>query len=264
MSADGSRHWRVSSPRIYELLPLLTSLINISLITGVFPEQCKNAIIRPLLKNNTLDPEKLKNFRTVSNLYFVSKILERGVKQRLEEHLNEHSLHDPLKSAYREGHSTETTSLKISNDITGSLDIGGCVVLASLDVSAAFDTVDYDILLQRFQSVYGINVTCYSWFKSYLEHMTLKVNVHSSYPKPQQLKCRVLKGSVLGARIYSTCMYVHPMSGIARQHHISYHNYADDTQLYISCDNNAESIREAISLFDRCISDICKWTGNNY
>ena len=53
------------------------------------------------------------------------------------------------------------------------------------------------------------------------------------------------------------------MSGIARQHHISYHNYADDTQLYISCDNNAESIREAISLLERCISDICKWTGNN-
>ena len=53
------------------------------------------------------------------------------------------------------------------------------------------------------------------------------------------------------------------MSGIARQHHISYHNYADDTQLYIFCDNNAESIREAISLIERCISDICKWTGNN-
>ena len=53
------------------------------------------------------------------------------------------------------------------------------------------------------------------------------------------------------------------MSGIARQHHISYHNYADDTQLYISCDNNAESIRKAISLLERCISDICKWTGNN-
>ena len=55
--------------------------------------------------------------------------------QRLEEHLNEHSLHDPLQSAYREGHSIETAILKISNDITGSLDIGGCVVLASLDLN---------------------------------------------------------------------------------------------------------------------------------
>ena len=246
---------------VHELLPLLTSLINTSLITGFFPEQCKNAIIRPLLKKPTLDPEKLKNFRPVSNLHFISKVLEKVVMQRLEEHLNEHSLHVPLQSAYREGHSTETAILKISNDITGSLDIGGCVVLASLDLSAAFDTVDHDILLQRFQSVYGINATCYSWFKSYLEHRTLKVNVHSSYSKPQQLKCGVPQGSVLGARIYS--MYVHPMSGIARQHHISYHNYADDTQLYISCDNNAESIREAISLLERCISDICKWTGNN-
>ena len=150
--------------------------------------------------------------------------------QRLEEHLNEHYLHDPMQSAYREGHSTETAILKISNDITGSLDIGGCVVLASLDLSAAFDTVDHDILLQRFQSVYGINATCYSWFKSYLEHRTLKVNVHSSYSKPHQLKCGVPQGSVLGARIYS--MYVHPMSSIAIQHHISYHYYADDTLLY--------------------------------
>ena len=185
---------------VHELLPVLTSLINTSLITGVFPEQRKNAIIRPLLKKTTLDPEKLKNFRPVSNLHFVSKILKKVVMQRLEEHLYEHSLHDQLQSAYtcREGHSTETTILKILNDITGSLDISGCV--ASLDLSAAFDTVDHDILLQRFQSLYGINATCYSWFKSYLEHRTLKVNVHSSYSKQQQLKCGVPQGSVLGTR----------------------------------------------------------------
>ena len=183
--------------------------------------------------------------------------------QRLEEHLNEHSLHDPLQSAYREGHSTETAIMKISNDITGSLDIGGCVVLASLNLSAAFDTVDHDILLQRFQSVYGINATCYSWFKSYLEHRTLKVNGHSSYSKPQQLKCGSSppRISVRGKNLLYVCSS--HVRYRYRQHHISYHNYADDTQLYISCDNNAESIREAIFLLERCISDICKWTGNN-
>ena len=121
---------------LQELLPLLTALINKSLSTGIFPKKCKHAIIRPMLKKSTLDPEVLKNYRPLSNLHFVSKILEMIVGQRLEEHLNRYSLHHPLQSAYRKEHSTETAILKISNDINVSFDQSGCVILASLDLSA--------------------------------------------------------------------------------------------------------------------------------
>ena len=87
--------------------------------------------------------------------------------QRFEEHLNQFSLHGPLQSAHREGCFTETAILKISNNITGILDINGCVVLASLDLSpATFDTVDHDIFLYRLQSTYGICEPFHRWFKS--------------------------------------------------------------------------------------------------
>ena len=188
---------------LHELLPLLTALINKSLTTGIFPKECKNAIIRPMLKKSTLDPEVLKNYRPLSNLHFVSKILEKIVGQRLEAHLNRYSLHDPLQSAYRKGHSTETAILKISNDINVSLDQSGCVVLASLDLLAAFDTVGHDIFLHRLQSTYGISGIFYCWFKSYLENRKLRVCVHSSHSETQKLKCGVPQGSVLGARMYA-------------------------------------------------------------
>ena len=91
-----------------ELLPLLTSVINNTLLAGVFPEQCKHAVVRPLLKKRNLDPEELRNYRPVSNLHFISKIIEILEVQRLEEHLSRFSLYDPLQSAYRSGHSIET------------------------------------------------------------------------------------------------------------------------------------------------------------
>ena len=89
----------------------------------------------------------LSNYRPVSNLHFISKIIEKLVVQRLEDHLCKYSLFDPLQSAYRSGHSTETALVKINNDIVSSLDGGQCVILASLDLSSAFDTVDHAIFL---------------------------------------------------------------------------------------------------------------------
>ena len=75
-----------------ELLPLISAIINNSLESGVFLSQCKNAIIRPLLKKQGLDADDLKNYRPVFNLQFISKVLEKVVDQRIDEHLNTHSL----------------------------------------------------------------------------------------------------------------------------------------------------------------------------
>ena len=107
-----------------ELLPLLTSIINNSFESGVFPNKLKQALIRPLLKKHNLDPEEVKNYRPVSNLHFISKIIEKIVAQQLEEHISIHSLHDPLQSAYKSSHSTETAIIKITNDIITSIDRG--------------------------------------------------------------------------------------------------------------------------------------------
>ena len=213
------------------------------------------------MKKSDLDPEILKNYRPVSNLNFISKIVEKVIMQRLDEHLTQHSLHDPLQSAYRKDHSTETAITKIHHDIITSLDEGRCTVLASLDLSAAFDTVDHDILLHRLWTYYGIRGIAHQWFSSYLRDRQTKICINSSYSESRRLKCGVPQGSVLGARLYT--MYTRQMSAIMDNHSVRYHSYADDTQVYLECDNNEVAVRNAVDRLEKCISDVCEWMNGN-
>ena len=96
-----------------ELMSLISAIINNSLESEIFPSQCKHAIIRPLLKKQGLDTDDLKNYRPVSNLQFISKVPEKVVDQRIDEHLDTHSLNDPLQSAYRKNYPTETATIKL-------------------------------------------------------------------------------------------------------------------------------------------------------
>ena len=132
------------------LLPYLTHMVNISMQSGHFPDTLKKAIVKPLLKKPNLDRNNLKNFRPVSNIAFVSKLIEKVVVSRLNKYMNEHDLNEIYQSAYRKNHGTETALVKIHDDILRSLDRKCGVVLVMLDLSAAFDTIDHDLLLERF------------------------------------------------------------------------------------------------------------------
>ena len=215
---------------VSELLPLLTSIINNSFESGLFPTKLRQALIRLLLKKHNLDPEDLKNYRPGSNLHFISKIIEKIVAQQLEEHISIHSLHDPLQSAYKSSHSTETVIIKITNDIITSIDRGQCTILASLDLSAAFDTVDHDIFLKRLQSVYGICVTALSWFKTFLQNRQYKVCINYSFSQQHTLKYGVPQGSLLGARMYT--IYTEPMRTIIKESTTSHIKATPTTRSY--------------------------------
>ena len=104
------------------LAPSLLRLVNLSLSTGVFPDEMKVALVTPLLKKSSLDPEVLGNFRPVSNLSFLSKLLERVVARQLIAYLEQRSLLVPAQSAYRANHSTENALLKVLNDLLISVD----------------------------------------------------------------------------------------------------------------------------------------------
>ena len=119
-----------------------------------------------------LDPEILKNYRPVSSLSFVSKVLERVVAQRLTSYMTDSNLHEYLQSAYKPSHSTETALLKVQNDIPRSIDQYGIVILILLDLSAAFDTIDHDVLFSRMESTLGITGPALEWFRSYLGDRT--------------------------------------------------------------------------------------------
>ena len=151
------------------LLPTITNIINISLASGFVPPDFKTAIVKPLLKKPSLDRNILKNYRPViSNLPFLSKILEKVVLHKLLAHLQENNLCNPFQSAYRTGHSTETTLLHVVNDLLNTMDEDKISVLLLLDLSAAFDTIDHQILLSRLETVFSIHSTVLQWFRSYL------------------------------------------------------------------------------------------------
>ena len=128
----------------------------------------KTAHITPLLKKEGLDTKDFKNFRPVSNLPFLSKLLERVVAKQLTDHMSRHNLHDALQSAYRPKHSTETALLKIKCDIDTALERGEGTLLLLLDLSAAFDTLDHHIILDRLSQCVGISGQALKWFDSYL------------------------------------------------------------------------------------------------
>ena len=129
------------------LVPVIKRIVNMSLASGHFPSSLKSAIVKPLLKKSSLDPENYKNFRPVSNLPFLSKVIEKIIAAQLHQHMSKNNLLDKMQSAYKCGHSTETALLRVQNDLLQSIDKGKCVYLILLDLSAAFDTVDHNILL---------------------------------------------------------------------------------------------------------------------
>ena len=119
--------------------------------------------MRPLLKRPGLDKEALNNYRPVSNLPYVSKLLEKVIEHRLKDHLDINNLRDFHQSAYRNNYSAETTLVKVQNDIAEALDQKHVVVLVMLDLSSAFDVIDHGIMLTRLQHSFGVTAEALDW-----------------------------------------------------------------------------------------------------
>ncbi|PIK34105.1 hypothetical protein BSL78_29071 [Apostichopus japonicus] len=128
-------------------LLVISTIVNNSLITGDVPSAFKLAHVTPLIKKPSLDPTVLSNYRPVSNLPFVSKILEKVVSSRLTSYLEHNGLQETHQSAYRKHHSTETALVRIQNDVMVALGGQKACLMVLLDLSAAFDTVDHRQLL---------------------------------------------------------------------------------------------------------------------
>ena len=146
------------------LLPVFQKIINVSLESGTVPRVFKKAVVKPLIKKSNLDPEVL--YRPVSNLPYLSKILERAVADQLQTHLDVNNLHVKFQLAYRRVHSTETALLRILNDLLAVIDEGHTALLVLLDLSAAFDTIDHNLLLNRLHSENCLHSIVLNWFSS--------------------------------------------------------------------------------------------------
>ena len=241
------------------LLPKITEIINDSLNSGSVPSIFKNASVKPLLKKPSLDNNMLKNYRPVSNLSFLSKLLERVVQKQLFAYLNANKLLPLSQSAYRPHHSTETALLKVMNDLMLAMDRDEVSVLTLLDLSAAFDTIDHGILTQRLFSLYGITDSALKWFQSYLGNRTQCVTIDGISSDSTPLSFGVPQGSVLGPILF--ILYTKPLESVIASHSVLSQSFADDTQMYASGPPN--NVLASVNSIEKCASDVKVWMTQN-
>lgn len=241
------------------LIKPITKIVNLSLLSGDFPHKFKSAMVHPLIKKPNLPKEELNSYRPISNLHFISKIIERIVYNRLINHISCCSGFSAFQSAYRINHSCESALTRIVNDILSASEKRKVTALVLLDLSAAFDTVDHTILLHRLKEYFGISGSALKFFESYLQDRTQAVVIGESTSPCLPLITGVPQGSVLGPVLFS--MYTAPLDKILGETDIGYHFYADDTQIYISFTPNTAD--DAIDTLSSKLTELHKWFTNN-
>ena len=178
----------------------------------------------------------------------------------MKKSFKEKNLSNPFQSAYRAGHSTETVLLRIVNDILSALDNDNISVLLLLDLSAAFDTSDHQILFFRLNSVLGIQSTALQWFHSYISDGYQSTSVNNSSSSPSQLMYGVPQGSVLGARSFRPVHYA-SLRYHSYNHSVNQWLFADDTQLQKSAP--LSEVTNITKELNACTDNIKTWMTEN-
>jgi len=141
---------------LFALLPTLTNTINLSLVSGTFPDQFKSCSAIPLLKKYNLK-KKTSPTRPICHISFLSELTDRVVKNCHTTHISTNNHLNSYQSAYIKHHSTESTLLAVYDNVIKSMSEHKVTALCILDLSAAFDTIDHSILLHRLSSWFGFN-----------------------------------------------------------------------------------------------------------
>ena len=236
--------------------PLIARLANLSFAEGRFPERFKLAQVTPLLKKDGLDADDPANYRPISNLNTISKILERLCLARILPHVAATGRFNPLQSAYRKHHSTETALLKILDDLYRIIDDRRSAVLIGLDLSAAFDTIEHDILIERLKTVFVVTGTALQWIGSYLRDREQFVVAGGESSTRARCIFGVPQGSVLGPFLFS--VYVSPIADVISSYGVQFHQYADDTQLYVAVKSESD-----IAKLEECSIAVRDWFTQN-
>ena len=191
-----------------EVVPIITQIANASLTHGQFTSELKTALVHPLLKKPGIDCI-FRNYRPISNLPFLSKLIERIVCNQITQYTGTIGMAEIFQSAYRSFHSTETALIKVKDDILRAIDNQRIICLILLDLSAVFDIVHHLLLLNRLKHHFGIQGTVLRWFRSYMTDCSQKIALDdttnnkaavSDQAIPQQ---GVPQGSVLGPILFT-------------------------------------------------------------
>ena len=179
-----------------DVIGVITKIVNLSLTISAFSQSWKTAVISPLLKKVGLELIP-RNYRPVSNLCFLSKVVEKCMLKQFIGYCNSQDLIPQYQSAYRANHSCETSLLRLLNDALWNRECGKVTILTAMDLSTAFYTVDRDILTNILHDHFGLTGTSLNWFDIYLRPHSCVVTVQKVRSSERDLAFSIPKDPVL-------------------------------------------------------------------
>ena len=210
---------------LFRITSVLVHIVNLSFENAIFPEKWKKAVITPIPKVSI--PLSPSDFRPISILPSLSKIIEKLANIQIVAYLLEHNFLDPYQSAYRKNHGTQTALLKLTDDIYDIIDDSEITLLVLLDFSKAFDTVNHKLLLAKLD-ILGFEKNTCDWILSYLSGREQMVRTDAESSNWSPIINGVPQGSILGPLLFTILI-----SDMRRSiWNGSYITYADDTNLY--------------------------------
>ena len=225
------------------LILYIVVIVNTSIVTGLYPHLWKHPHVVPFYKNGDVDD--VGNYRPISLLPIISKVLEKIISNQLMEFLESHNLLSKSQHGFRANLSTETALMKVNERIYENIDKQEISLLLLLDLSKAFDSVSHDILLTKCDN---LNIDRF-WFNDYLCDRTQSVRIDSVISSPKRISFGVPQGSILGPLLF--LIYINDMSDILSKYFLI--QYADDSQIILS--NKISNIEALKSEGEVALSD---------
>ena len=227
-------------------------LFNLSFSEDVFPSILKTCNVIPIYKKDS--QLNCSNYRPISLLSNIDKILERIMYNRLYKFLETNNLIYSLQFGFRQKHSTSHSLIHLTDKIREQLDKGKFACGIFVDFQKAFDTVDHHILLQKL-NYYGISGLANNWFSSYLQNRTQFVSINSFDSNVNAIYCSVPQGSILGPLLF--LIYINDLHFAIK--YCKVHHFADDTNL-LSFNNSVKKINKQVG---RDLKYLLNWLNAN-
>ena len=237
------------------ITPSILYIVNKSISISQFPDLWKEAKVKPLFKSGSKDD--INNYRPISILPTVSKLIEKWVEKQFSQYLNEFNLLHKSQSGFRSRHSTESALILMVDSWLKAINEGKIVGCVLVDFRKAFDLVDHEILLRKLKC-YKCNDSCLSWFESYLCHRKQRVSLNNNLSSTSEVIHGVPQGSILGPLLF--LIFINDLPLYLENKTSTIDLYADDTTIYYSSSDTLMLERNLQKSLD-CLQIWCRENG---